>query len=240
LTSAARGAVFQRFVASVTTGAPSWSMQNSVGFDAQVTSCASGSGCYFNLHTSNYPGGELRCELQTLSVTNGYDYTVTLSPVAGGTNNANSIGHATVRMVTILPAATPAVHAWAYSVDFSLNSTITLGHIHQGTTTSDNGPPVVYFSVGPLRNAGSFVGVSLEGVQTTEATSSWPQYTANFDSAMTNHFDYINIHSTTNGGGEIRSQISPIGGGGGSSSDASKVTMAFAAVFVMVAAWMAL
>jgi len=225
------GIVYQKFTA--TSG---WSQQGGLSFDQQVSACAGGSGCYFNLHTSGFPTGELRCQLSPITAT--YDYTTTLTPPAANINANMSTGTATVQMGTITPAATPALHAWGYQVSFSLISPITLAHIHQGTSSdnTNSGPIKVTFDQGPQRTVGKFVGVALEGTVPAGNVppSSWPSYTSDFDTAMGNHFNYINVHSVAYGGGEIRAQISPVGSG------ASQVSLAILAVFFMIASWMSL
>jgi len=232
----ASGTVYQKFVASAVS-APDWQMHGSTSFDDQVTACASGAlvtGCYFNLHTATYGGGELRCELKPLTTT--YSFPTILVPAPGSVNTTGDSGTALVEMAAILPAATPSVHAWGYQVDFSLNSPITNAHIHQGTTETDNtGPVKVQFDHGAPRFSGKFVGVALQGVTAVQQSrSNWPAYASDFDTAITNHFGYVNVHTTANTGGELRANISP------DLSGASQVTLAFFAVVVMIASWMSL
>jgi len=233
---AAGGTLYQKFVASNTA---TWSQQGSTSFDAQVTACASGDNCYFNLHTGTYGGGELRCNLQPLS-TLTYDYTVTLAPTAGTTNTSSSTGTATVQMATITPAASPAVHACGYQVSFTTVSPITLSHIHQGTTQTDNnGPAKVFLDHGPQRTSGKFCGVAVEGVSNTDQpASAWPSYAPDFDTAITNHNCYVNLHTVANPGGELRANLAPLSGG--SSSGASQVSLAILAAFFIIASWMSL
>jgi len=140
-------------------------------------------------------------------------------------------------MATITPAATPAVHAWGYQVDFSLNSPISNAHIHQGDSATDNmGPIKVQFDHGAPRLSGKFVGVALEGITTVQQPlSNWPVYASDFDTAIANHFCYVNVHSPANTGGELRANISP-----STTSGASQVTLALFAVVVMIASWMSL
>jgi len=209
---------------------------NSVSFDNQIIACASGTGCYFNLHTNNYHGGELRCEVQAMSNLI-YDFsTVPLLPTPTGTNtgnnNAASFGIATVQMGAV---GDSGLHAFGYHVGFSLGSPVLSSHIHQGASIGDNtGPIKVYFDQGAPRTTGEFIGVALEGTTPNSGAfpSSWPLYTADFDTAMASHFNYINVHTTANTGGEIRAQISP--------SSASQTSLAILAVVFMIASWMSL
>jgi len=208
---------------------------NGATFDSQITLCASGTGCYFNLHTANYGGGEMRCEVQPMSNL-VYDFTVPLLPTPAGTNtgnnNAASAGIATVRMGAV---GNSGLHAWGYHVGFSVGSPVMSSHIHQGASIGDNtGPIKVYFDQGQQRTTGEFIGVALEGTTYSSTTfpSAWPLYTADFDTAMTSHFNYINVHTTANTGGEIRAQISP--------SSASQTSLAILAVVFMIASWMSL
>jgi hypothetical protein len=208
-------------------------------FASQITMCASG-GCYFNLHTENYLGGELRCQLAPITVLT-YDFDVTLSETAGATflsGQPASTGTATVQMGNI-PGS--PYHAWGYQVSFTVQSDIVNAHIHQGTSETDNtGSIVVKFDQGTERTSGNFVGVALEGVIGIDNTlnSNWPLYNvhpapANFDAAIASHFCYVNIHTVTNGLGEIRGNVSP-------TNSASQASLAALAIVFTIASWMSL
>jgi len=234
------GTVYQSFVSTVTTGTgPHWVQQGTVTFDAQVSTCSGANGCYFNLHTTPYyPNGELRCELAPL--TNTYSYNnVVLAPTTtaqGAVNNTNSAGVASVWMAPVSSAA-GAVHAWGYQVAFTTGSPITISHIHQGSSTTDNNGPVkvTFDTTGSTsRTAGTFVGVAMEGITTAQQPSAWPTYTADFDTAIASSFCYINVHTVTNGGGEIRANIAPQG------SSASHVAVTLMAVVFVIASWVSM
>jgi len=236
----AAGTVYQQFVSTVTTGTgPHWVQQGTVTFDAQVSTCAGSNGCYFNLHTAPYyAGGELRCELAPLTNTYSYD-NVVLAPTTaaqGASNNTNSAGLASVWMAPVSSAA-GAVHAWGYQVSFSTATPVTIAHIHQGTSVTDNAGPVkVTFdtSGSTSRTLGAFVGVAMEGVTTVQQPSAWPSYASDMDTAIASSFCYVNVHTVGNGGGEIRANIAPQG------SSASHVAVTLMAVVFMIASWVSM
>jgi len=245
------GTAYQKFTAAQTTGAPSWQQQGSTSFDAEVGICGGGNGCYFNLHTTAYPGGELRCELAPLTPT--YSYSNLPAVIAPSSTATVANTNVTVMMAEILPSSTPKVFAWGYYVSFVLQNSISNAHIHQGTTATDNAGPVkVQFDWGTARLSGDFVGVAVQGVLSSEQShSNWPSYTPDFDTAIASHFCYVNVHSTANAGGEVRVNISPFGSGGGSStgnggggsasgSSASTISLTLFAVFAIVASCFAL
>jgi hypothetical protein len=227
-----RGTNTNRFTA--TSG---FSQQGATGFDAQVAACVTG--CYFNLHTDDHTDGELRCQAAALNPIYDFDTTLVAAP---GVTAPTSTGSVHVWMAEILPAVSPRVHAWGYNVAFQTQSNVTNAHIHVGTSLTDNSGPVAVFldwtSISRVpRNTGSFIGVALEGVtqgtiQPHQQYSAWPTKTAALDTAIANHFAYVNIHTQDNGAGEIRANISP--------NSASQVTLALMAIVFMVASWMAL
>jgi len=224
------GYYYGTFTAAATTGVNSWVQQGSTTFDAQITTCASGTDCYFNLHTVNYPGGELRCELAPLTATN--DFTVPLLAGPDSVNAANSTGTAVVKMATI---GTSNLHAWGYQVNFAVNSPVTAAHIHKNANSveGNTGPVEVYFAPGAQRTSGAFVGVALEGVVWTNITSRWPTKSSDFDSAISNHFCYVNVHTIASPAGEIRANISPSGA-------SQTQVLALFVVISMIASWMSL
>jgi len=234
---AASGTAYQKIKAA-NSAQPQWIQRNGLSFADQITSCASGAGCYFNLHTSFYPNGELRCQAHTLTTTYSY-LSQPLVAAPGAVGAENSTGLANVEMATITPAAAVAVHAWGYQVAFDLSSPVSNAHIHQGTSFTDNqGPVKVKFDQGSQRTVGSFVGVALEGVTATQQpNSNWPTYAADFDTALGNHFGYVNVHTVANGGGEVRANIAP---GGTTGSGVSQVSLAALAIVFMFASWMSL
>lgn len=222
--SAAGGQIAQSWTAT----SVNWVPQIGAPFDSQVISCASGTGCYYNLHTQNFPGGELRCELVPQTTT--YSFTnVPLVLAPGSINNTASTGTVNVWMAQI---GNPTQHAWAWDITFNLVNAITASHIHQGVSTTDNsGAIVVYFDAGTPRTSGKLLGVALEGT-TLPFLARWAAYPAGFDAAIASHFCYVNLHTAVNPAGEVRANISP--------SAASHVSLAFLAIVFMIGSWMTL
>jgi len=220
--SSANGQVAQSWTAT----SVDWKQQFGITFDAQVIACASGTGCYFNLHTQNNQAGELRCELTTQIPT--YSFTnvpLVLSP--SSVNNAASTGTVNVWMAQI---GNSTQHAWSWDISFSLVNALTNSHIHQGTSKTDNnGAVVVYIDPGTPRTTGKLLGIALEGTQ-LPFTNRWATYPAGFDSAIASHFCYVNLHTATNAAGEVRANISP--------SAASHVSLALLAIVFMIGSWM--
>jgi len=224
---AASGTVYQKL-----TAANGFTQQGQTSFADQITACASGStttGCYFNLHTTGVGSGEIRCQLAPLTPT--YAFSPPLVPAPGAVNTTTSFGIANVMQAAV---SNSGLSAWGYQIDFQLESPITAAHIHQGTTLTDNSGLVkVGLDKGPSRLTGRFVGIALEGVSAAEQSASyWPVYAADFDTAIANHFCYVNVHSVANPGGEIRANISPNG--------ASQIALSVFAAFFMIAAWTSL
>jgi len=238
---AASGTVYQKFIAASTTPAspPYWTMQNSLSFADQITQCASGTGCYFNLHTTMYTSGELRCEMAPLTATYAYDVDLKPTPASdSAVNNSASTGHVWIAMANV-SSATNAARAWAYEVQFSTYNAVTASHLHQATTVGGSGGIVVTFDQGSQRSTGNFVGVALEGVTTAaipdgQPKSNFPIYPSNLDSAIANHYCYVNVHTVANPGGELRANISPEG------SSASQVAVTLLAVVLMVSSWVSM
>jgi len=231
---AAGGTGYSKFVASNTV---TWTQRNGVAFDAQIALCNAGDGCYFNLHTVNFPGGELRCQATAL-VTKFAFAAVPLVIAPGATGATGSTGAATVQIAEVLPSVTPKVFAVGYYASFVVQTNIVNAHIHQGTSMTDNSGPVkVQFDWGTPRTTGEFTGVALSGVTSGQQLSSnWGTYVvSDFDGAINNHFCYVNIHTTGNAGGEIRANIAP-----GSGSSASTVSVALMAVVFMIASALSL
>jgi len=205
---------------------------SNTSFASQIAMCANG-GCYFNLHTNNYLGGELRCQLAPITVLN-HDFDVVLTQTPGAQvvpGEAASTGTATLQMGAI-PGSTS--FAWGYQVSFSLQSAIFQALIQQGTNT------VVTLDQGTARLSGNFVGVALEGVTGIDSTlaSNWPKYNVEasslFDTALANHLCYLNIGTDLNVNGEIGSVLSP------TSSNGAQASLAALAIVFTVASWMSL
>ena len=141
---------------------------------------------YANVHSTTFPGGEIRAQVIPRTENQSHHFTATLQssqevpPVA-----SPATGSATV----LLDRATRLVFV---TTRFSgLTSNIMAAHLHHGTAGT-NGPVVV-----PLNFSGTTSG-TVTGTGTVRAT---------FADSMINGLTYVNIHTVTNPNGEIRAQL---------------------------------
>ena len=134
---------------------------------------------YVNIHTPNHGGGEIRGQIVPLQLTATLNGA---SEVPAGTSTAT--GTASLTLIG---------SQWSYVVRYSgLAGTATAAHIHGPADAAHSAGVLVPLNT-PAGNSGSLSGT----------LSLTPQVLANVLAGMT----YINIHSTTNPGGEIRGQI---------------------------------
>jgi CHRD domain len=145
--------------------------------DAQITALQTG-GMYFNVHSTAFPGGQVRGQIglnvRTASLSGSQENPPTASSASG-----------TGRLVVH-----PVTRAASGGVTFT-GMTATAAHIHIGATGT-NGPVIV-----PLTAAGA-------GVFNLPATA---VLTADQFRAYKQGELYFNVHSAANPGGEIRGQI---------------------------------
>jgi hypothetical protein len=92
----------------------------------------------------------------------------------------------------------PATKTVSWKVTWhDLTSAATMAHIHGPATPTTNAPPIVWLSAKGKMDP---VPSPLEG-SATMTDAQWADLMAGKD--------YINVHTTTNKGGEIRGQIAP-------------------------------
>jgi len=151
---------------------------------------ANPSNFYMNVHTAVNPGGEIRGDLTPVS-----GQFVTFAGELRGSNETP-------------PTSSTAVGAFFITVD-TINKTLTwdvtsnvanptLAHIHPGAAGVP-GSPLITFAT----SASAFTNGRTSGTTSIAALSD-----ANFNSLITTPQNfYVNVHSTTNGGGEIRGQM---------------------------------
>ena len=137
---------------------------------------------YVNIHTTNNPGGEIRGQIVPLHI-----------PVI--LNGASEVP-AVNTPATASAFLTMVGSEMFYTVTFSgLTGPATGAHIHGPADATNNASVIIPFEP-PATNAGTFSGsVSLN-----------PTNLAYLLAGQT----YLNIHTPTNGGGEIRGQIYPM------------------------------
>jgi hypothetical protein len=137
---------------------------------------------YVNIHTTNNPAGEIRGQIVPLHIPVVMNGASEVPPV-----QTAATGSALFTLVG---------SEMFYTVSFSgLTGPATGGHIHGPADSTNNATVIIPFNP-PATNSGTFSGsVSLN-----------PTNLAYLLAGQT----YINIHTVTNGGGEIRGQIYPM------------------------------
>jgi uncharacterized protein (TIGR03118 family) len=137
---------------------------------------------YVNIHTANNPGGEIRGQIVPLHFPVTLNGASQVPPV-----QTSASGSASLTLVG---------SELFYTVTYSgLSGPVTAAHIHGPADTTNSAPPIIPFNP-PSTASGTFSGnVSLTPVQVAYLLAGQT---------------YINIHTATNGGGEIRGQIYPI------------------------------
>ncbi len=135
---------------------------------------------YVNIHTTNFPGGEIRGQVVT--------YVAPMDgPQSSTPSTATGIGLFTLD---------PATNVLSYVVRYTAVASETAGHFHGYAPHSQSG--------GVLANLASPVTLSPSGL--TERTGTITLLAADvpkYDSGLA----YVNVHSNTFGAGEIRGQI---------------------------------
>ena len=148
---------------------------------------------YVNVHTSNFPNGEIRGQLAATSGT-VIKYAADLR---GENERPNPTGSGAVGSAFVTIDTTTNTLTW------EVNSNVqnpTLAHIHLGTSDVAGGV-LVTFASGPTsftsgRTSGS---VSIAGLKAEDLAN-----------LLTNPQNfYVNVHSSSFGGGEIRGQLQP-------------------------------
>lgn len=147
---------------------------------------------YVNVHTATSPGGEIRGDLTPVSG----QFITYAGELRGGNETP--------------PTSSTAVGAYFITID-TVNKTLTwdvttnvssptLAHIHPGAAGT-TGSPLITFASG----ASAFTSGRTSGTTSISGLSE-----ANFNALLTTPQNfYVNVHSTTNGGGEIRGQLAP-------------------------------
>jgi uncharacterized protein (TIGR03118 family) len=137
---------------------------------------------YVNIHTANNGGGEIRSQIVPLRMSISLNGANEVPPV---TTTATGTGSLTLIGNQLF-----------YDIHYSgLAGPATLAHIHGPADPSTSASPLVPLAT-PSGTSGSIGGlVSLDPTNLTYLLSG---------------LTYINIHSTTNAGGEIRGQIWPV------------------------------
>lgn len=141
---------------------------------------------YVNVHNANFPGGEIRGQLNTTTSGETQYFTNTLSGSREVPANSST---ATGNVTVILDKTTNQVFVTGNFHHLVANASA--AHIHRGTFGT-NGPVVVPLSA----------TADTSGTITGSATVS-----GSFADSMIRGLTYVNIHNATFPGGEIRTQL---------------------------------
>jgi hypothetical protein len=145
---------------------------------SQMTDITNGM-AYVNIHTGNNPGGEIRGQLVPLRLTIPMSGASEVPPVTTSATGTASLTFIGSQMF--------------YTVTYSgLSSAATASHIHGPGDSTVNAPVLVPFTT-PTGTSGSISGSAV--LTPTEL------------SYLLSGQTYVNLHTTTNPGGEIRGQI---------------------------------
>jgi len=158
-------------------------ISGTAGLTPEQVSYIVGGMAYVSIHTTNNPGGEIRGQIVPLHITttlNGQSEVPPVQTSATGTASFTLVGSELFYTVTYSGLTGPATGA----------------HIHApGDSTTPGAPVVIPFNP-PSTASGTFSGsVSLDRTNLAYILAGQ---------------SYVNIHTVTNAGGEIRGQIYPI------------------------------
>ncbi len=166
-----------------------------------ITMMSNGS-AYVNVHTTQFPGGEIRGQIA--NVTAQRSFVATLN----GANEVPPTGSNATGMANFtLSSDGASVH---YLVQVSNIVNASASHIHTGAPGVNGGVVVLLFPVPPATaKVGSFSGTLAEGDFTVANLSGTlaGQPLSTLLAMMTNGTTYGNVHTTQFPGGEIRGQI---------------------------------
>ncbi len=145
---------------------------------------------YLNIHTSLYPGGELRAQLKE-GMTSGNITTLDLA-LTGQKSVPANVSPATGTLIGTFDDATSIL---SFTLLFNgLTANTTAAHFHGPATPAANAPVIIPF-------AGFPVGVT-SGMYSNSYVLTPTQKTYLLAGSL-----YVNVHSTVLPGGEIRSQL---------------------------------
>jgi hypothetical protein len=145
---------------------------------------------YFNIHTANNGGGEIRGQINGAQPPIGYS-----AALHGGAERPGVQTTANGFATLTLDSGTLTFHI-AYN---GLSGVATGAHIHGPASAGENGPVVINleaFNGGAFGTSGTIQG----SVAVNAATAA----------ALRTGMTYVNIHTAANSGGEIRGQVVPV------------------------------
>ena len=175
---------------SGTLTAADFSASGAVTTFAQAVAAIRAGTTYFNLHTSAYPGGEIRGQIMAAG-------DASFADLNGAQENPPVATAASGKGLAVISADGSTI---TYLVTYSgLSGTANASHIHTGAVGA-NGGVILPLAVGPSPMSGTLTAAdfSASGSVTTFAEAV---------AAIRAGTTYFNIHTSANPGGEIRGQI---------------------------------
>jgi CHRD domain/Secretion system C-terminal sorting domain len=154
--------------------------------DPQETELLAGN-MYVNVHTVNFPGGEIRAQLTALADGDGL---MLNSRLQGSQEMPPNPSVATGEANILLERSTNKVFLTGKFANLTTN--ISNAHIHVGRTAV---------------NGGVIIGLTFTPGVTSGTLHGTGTFTNDHEDSLINARTYVNVHSTTYPGGEIRGQI---------------------------------
>lgn len=141
---------------------------------------------YVNIHTSDYPGGEIRGQLADIPL-------VALDFPLSGLQEAPPVSTDATGFAAV--TYDPLSNLLSWDVEFAdIDTSITGAHFH--------GPAALGVNAGVQVNIGAISGLESPLIGSTTITDDQ-------ESQLLDGLWYVNIHSTANPGGELRGQVVP-------------------------------
>lgn len=141
---------------------------------------------YVNIHTSDYPGGEIRGQLADIPL-------VALDFPLSGLQEAPPVSTDATGFAAV--TYDPLTNLLSWDVEFAdIDTSITGAHFH--------GPAALGVNAGVQVNIGAISGLESPLIGSTTITDDQ-------ESQLLDGLWYVNIHSTANPGGELRGQVVP-------------------------------
>lgn len=154
--------------------------------DVQETELLAGN-MYVNVHTSSFPGGELRAQLTAVADGDGLMLNARLQGAQEvPPNPSTGTGDANI----LLERSTNKIFLTGKYANLTTN--ISAAHIHVGSAN---------------RNGGVIIGLTFPAGTTSGTIHATGAISDVFEDSLVNARTYINVHSTTYPGGELRGQI---------------------------------
>lgn len=157
--------------------------------DPQEASLLAGN-FYANVHTSTFPGGEMRAQLVEATTNQSVIFTTAM---AGNQEVPPNGSTGTGLLTALLDKGTDSIYVTAHFTGLGANSTA--AHLHNAPVGS-NGPVLV--------------GLNFTTGTTASPMSVAAPFSTDNQTLLVTGSVYVNVHSTALPGGEIRGQLAPV------------------------------